>query len=111
MNKNELIIQYLPAIIIFINLVYFTAAKLVFKLSKASTSINYKPEYSLYRLCNKSFIANYPSKSGQEFYRLYNKITFTFNTVYILSFSLYIYLQLLEIGIFSWFRYTYFKIK
>lgn len=90
MNKNELIILYFVALIVFINAVYIIAAKLVFKLSKASNSKNYKPKQSLYRLYDKSYISNYPSKSGQEFFRLHNKITLAFNIIIILSFILYV---------------------
>ena len=66
---------------------------MVFKISKASTSKNYKPKQKLYRIYDKSFISNYPSKAGQNYFKLHNKVTIAFNVIIIVSFLVFVLLS------------------
>jgi hypothetical protein len=94
MNRDEQLILYYSAFIIAINITYVAAAKTIFKISKASTSKNYKPKQKLYRIYDKSFISNYPSKAGQNFYKLHNKVTIAFNVIIVVSFIAFMLLSI-----------------
>jgi hypothetical protein len=95
MNREEQLIAYYSLFHVSINTTYVATAKIIFKTSKASTSKNYKPVQQLYRIYDRAFISNYPSKSGQNFFKLHNKVTIAFNFFIVLSFVTYIVISML----------------
>lgn len=52
--------------------------------------------YRLFRLYDKTMISNAPSKKEKQFYKDTNKITWTFNTITIGAFIIYLYLMLVR---------------
>ena len=86
MNRDEYLILYFTAFLIAINITYVAVAKILFRTSKANTSKNFKPVQRLYKIYDKSYISNYPSKAGQNFFKLHNKVTIAFNIIIIISF-------------------------
>lgn len=52
--------------------------------------------YRLFRLYDKTMISNAPSKREKQFYKDTNKITWTFNSITIGAFIIYLYLMLMH---------------
>ncbi len=81
----------------FLVLLEYTAYYLIAKLTRKKylEAIKHRVplSYVMFKVYDKSFLNNLPTKRGKEFYRFYNKLTIVFNILIALTLIAFFYVS------------------
>ena len=102
-NLNHIITQItydtifrFAMILVIENVLYVTTILLcLYYYQGLSKKLSEIRKLNLYRIFDKTYISNFPSRTSKTYFRLHNKITLSFNFVIAISFVLYLVKALL----------------
>jgi hypothetical protein len=80
----------LGILMVTINVIYILSSHLLLKhYQKQTSKLAPFGKFVCFRIFDKTYISNYPSKSAKKFFGLQNKITISFNFIIAMTFLTY----------------------